>query len=191
MKGIFIIMNFIYETKRLYLKVLGPEHAPDVLSFLQKNRLIFEPYETQKHPSYYTLSHQSDILQAEYNAFLSLKYIRYYIFKKDDENAVIGTVSFSNILPKPFCSCTIGYKIDAAHQRMGYATEALLSATQAMFADFGIHRIEAYVLNDNIASMKLLDTLGFTNEGLCRKCIQIQKEYKDHYRYSLISPFST
>lgn len=183
-------MNFIYETKRLRLKILGPEHAPDVLAFLERNRHIFEPYETQKHPSYYTLLHQSDILQAEYNAFMSLKYIRYYIFKKQDESNIIGTVSFSNILPKPFCSCTIGYKIDASHQRMGYATEAISAATKAMFADFGIHRIEAYVLPDNIPSIKLLGSLGFADEGICHKCIQIQKEYKDHLRYSLISPFS-
>lgn len=191
MKGIKIAMKFVYKTERLYLKVLGPEQAPDVLSFLNNNRLIFEPYETYKHPSYYTLSHQSDILQAELNAFISLKYIRYYLFEKNDENTIIGTVSFSNILPEPFCSCTLGYKIDAGHQRMGYAKEAITAATTAMFSDFGIHRIEAYVLHNNIPSIKLLDSLGFTNEGLCRKCIKIQKEYKDHYLYSLISPFSS
>lgn len=184
-------MNFNYETDRLYLKVLSSDYAEPVLEFLTNNRELFEQFESAKQPSYYTLSHQADILQAEYNAFLALKYIRYYIFKKDDNSKIIGTVSFSNIMPKPYCSCTIGYKIDSGHRHMGYAKEALTAAANAMFGDFGIHRIEAYVLDTNIPSMKLLESLGFSNEGLCLKCIQIQNKYRDHYRYSLLSPFSS
>lgn len=182
-------MESTYETDRLYIKILSPNNSLEVLEFLYNNKNVFEPFESKKPKDYYTDSYQKNMLLAEADAFSKLKYIRYYAIKKED-NTIIGTVSFSNIIPKPFCSCSIGYKIDKAHQRLGYATELITCATKAMFSDFGIHRIEAYVLTSNIPSICLLESLNFTNEGISSKCIEVAGKYKDHYRYSIISPYS-
>ena len=47
-------MNFDYETDRLYIRVLNSDSATDVLDFLSRNRDIFEPFECEKSPLYYT-----------------------------------------------------------------------------------------------------------------------------------------
>lgn len=181
-------MNFEYETPRLILKVLDSSYAPAILKFVQKNKEVFEPYESLKSSSFYTIDYQTDLIQAEYNAFLSLKYIRYYAFLKENPDLIIGTVSFYNILPQPYCSCTTGYKIDREHWHMGYGSEMVHAAVDAMLSDFGIHRIEAYVMNGNIYSAKLLESIGFENEGIAHKSIKVNGTYKDHLRYAIVAP---
>lgn len=177
-------MNFEYETERLILKVLDSSYAPAVLNFLTKNKEAFEPYESQKPPAYYTIDYQTNLVQAEYNAFLSLKFIRYYAFLKSSPDTIIGTVSFYNILPSPYCYCTMGYKIDSGLWNMGLGTEMVKAAADGMFLDFGINRIEAYVMNSNIYSARLLESIGFINEGIAHKAIKINGIYRDHMRYA-------
>lgn len=181
-------MNFEYETDRLILKILDSSYAPSILKFLKKNKEEFEPFEALKSSSFYTIEHQTDIVQAEYNAFLSLKYIRYYAFPKNSPDTIIGTISFYNILPPPYCCCTTGYKIDRDYQHKGYGREMVRFAVNKMFTDFGIHRIEAYVMDNNIRSARLLESVGFSNEGLAHKIIKVGKTYKDHYHFAIIAP---
>ena len=47
-------------------------------------------------------------------------------------------------------------------------TEALNVIITLGFNEMGLHRIDAVVLPANIASIRLLDKLGFLNEGLLR-----------------------
>lgn len=180
-------MNFLYETPRLQLKVLNENYAAGVLDFLQTNKAFFEPFEAPKKPSYYTLSYQTENLKAEYHAFLNTKYIRFYVFRKDIPDCIIGTVSFSNLLPFPYSTATLGYKFAFEHQHMGYASEAVAAACHALFKDARFHRIEAYVLPDNLPSCHVLERIGFNLEGLCRDAININGIYRDHYKFALIN----
>lgn len=179
-------MNFTYETQRLYLKVLNENFAPAVLDFLYRNREIFEPYETAKPSHYYTEKFQRANLRLEYKAFLKSKYARFFVYKKDDANTIIGTISFSNILYAPFSCGIIGYKFDKQYQGHGYATEAMHCAVSAAFQDSDMHRLTAFVLPDNKRSAHLLKRIGFAYEGICRKSICICGEYKDHCQYAII-----
>ncbi len=179
-------MKTTYETERLYLKILTPDDAGAVLDFLSSNREVFEPYEPSKPSAYYTLSYQEKMLQAEYQGFLQLQYMRYYGIKKED-GSIVGTVSFSSILPQPFSSCAVGYKVDAKNQRQGYATEMLTCAQNAMFTDFGIRRIEAYVLPQNIPSISLLESLGYKNKGISAKHLLVNGHIRHLNHYSLSS----
>ena len=179
-------MNFIYESQRLNLKILSSDKAEDVLNFLYKNRHTFEPYEAYKPDNYYTLAYQRDNLRCEFNSFKQLKYIRFFVFKKGNDNDIIGTISFSNILSHPFSSAFIGYKFDKDFLHFGYATEAVACAILAVFRDLDLHRIEAYVMPKNLSSIKLLERIGFENEGLCKKNICICGKYEDHLRYALV-----
>ena len=55
----------------------------------------------------------------------------------------------------------LGYFIDPAHQRRGYAREAVAHA----MAQSGLAQIEAEVWEDNPASLALLHSLGFAETG--------------------------
>lgn len=180
-------MNFIYDTPRLQLKILNEQYANRVLEFLQINKAFFEPYEAPKKPVYYTLSYQRENLKAELHAFLSKKYIRFYVFRKDLPDQIIGTISFSNLLPFPYSTATLGYKFAPAHQHKGYASEAVAAACCSLFHDAHFHRIEAFVLPSNLPSCHVLERVGFHLEGLCRDAINVNGKYRDHYKYALIN----
>lgn len=182
-------MNFIYNTPRLQLKVVSEDFAPAVLKFLSENRQIFEPYETKKTDLYYTELYQQKNLKLEYKSFLEQKYMRYYVFKKGNDNEIIGTISFSNILKFPYSSAYIGYKFAQTYQHFGYATEAVKCAVFAAFRDANFHRIEAHVMPENTPSIHLLERIGFEYEGRSRALINIQGTYEDHLRYALINSF--
>lgn len=181
-------MNFIYESERLIIKVLDKNYAPMVLDFLSENRDIFEPYEAEKPPNYYTAKYQSVTLRLEYNSFLKGNYARFYVFTKEEPDKIIGTVSFGHMHKFPFFSTSIGYKFSKTAFGNGYATEAVSCTASAIFKDAGFHRIEAYVLPDNTASIKLLKRVGFEYEGIARSSICVRGDYKDHLQFSLINP---
>ena len=46
-----------YETERLVLKVLKPDAAMMVLDFYNRDRELFERYETDRVPDFYTIQH--------------------------------------------------------------------------------------------------------------------------------------
>lgn len=183
----YLAMKFVLETPRLELRVLNDLYAPEVLQFLEQNRNIFEPVEAPKPIGFYTLNYQRESLRAEGQAFLQNRYIRYYVFCKNLPDRIIGTVSFSSMIPFPYDSAVVGYKFDPAFQHKGYATEAITCACHALFSESNVHRIEAYVLPDNIPSQNLLERIGFEFEGISRSVINIHGSYKDHQRYALIS----
>lgn len=179
-------MNFRYETERLVLKILTTDYAPAVLSFLYENRDFFNPYEAAKGNKYYTTAFQRETLRLELLAFQKLQYFRYYVFKKGNDNDIIGTVSFGNVLKQPYLSTCIGYKFDKNNLHRGYATEAVSAATLAILNGTNLHRIEGYVLPDNIPSVRVLERIGFEYEGKCREFALINGVYRDHLRYALI-----
>ena len=175
-----------YETERLLLKVLTPDYAQDVCRFVSKNRTQFEKYEPFLPANYYTPEHQRTILSCELKLALQTKNIRYYVFLKENPEQIIGTVCLHNISSPSYSSCEIGYKFDSDYQHQGYAREAVAMVVSIAFAALGLHRVYARVMPENTASIKLLKSLLFEEEGLERECIKIQGKWQDHLRFALL-----
>ncbi|MDY5576078.1 MAG: GNAT family protein [Lachnospiraceae bacterium] len=177
------------ETDRLILKILDKNSAEILLAFLKKNREDFTKYEAEKQEIYFTKIYQEYVLQNEYDAAMKKLYLRYYLFEKDniEEQKIIGTVSFSQVKSFPYCSAVLGYKMDVDKKNRGYGTEAVIAACQAAFEYLGLHRLEAYVMEENSASIRLLEKCGFTQEGLCRKNLSVNGEWRDHLLYAKIN----
>lgn len=175
-------------TDRLILKVLDESYVIPLLNFLEGGRLSFEKYEAMKSPLYYTVPFQEHILKSEYEASKQKTYLRYYIFEKENATKIIGTVSFGNILPEPYLSCNIGYKISPSHSHMGYCTEAVSASINAAYLYLNLHRINAFVQESNLASRKVLEKCGFALEGKCIKNLRVNGKWTDHLLYANIAP---
>lgn len=181
-------MSFRLTTNRLLLQVEDASKAQEVLTFYQNNQSVFDPFEPTRPENFYTLSYQKAVMQYEYADIIKGKSLRYYIYLRTAPETIIGSVNFSKILHGPFCATSIGYKIDISHQGNGYATEACQAAIPVIFSNYQIHRIEARVAPNNIASIKLLERLNFRFEGIEYQSVEVNGHYQDHYRYSLLSP---
>ena len=182
-------MREIIETNRLVLRLLDDRYALAVARFLNYNKDYFAPYEATKVPLYYTELYQRNVLDREYKASLNKEYLRYYVFQKDKPDKIIGTVSFGSLAPYPYLSCIIGYRFHKDYTCRGYAKEACTAAIEEAFKELNIHRINAYIMEDNIASIKVIEALGFHYEGTCLNNIKIQDKWESHRLYALINPF--
>lgn len=69
----------------------------------------------------------------------------------------------------------------------GYATEAMQLIIKFAFDERNLHRIEAYVLENNIGSCKLHEKLGYVKEGILRDSVYKNGKYHNQIVYSLIN----
>jgi len=69
----------------------------------------------------------------------------------------------------------------------GYATEAAALCLEHAFDDRGLHKVLARVFEHNDASMRVLDKLGFQQEGRLREHDYIRGEYRDTYLFGLLA----
>lgn len=68
----------------------------------------------------------------------------------------------------------------------GYATEAGKRLVQFGFNELKLHKVEAGVQTENLQSIKVLEKLGMTREGLRRKILPIRGTWKDNYHYAIV-----
>ncbi len=69
----------------------------------------------------------------------------------------------------------------------GYATEAVKAMTEFALAGLKLHRIEAGCSTENIASWRVLEKTGFTQEGRIRQDMQVRQGiWHDEFIYGLL-----
>lgn len=178
-----------YETRRLVLKIIGPDYASDVLKFYLDDKELFEKYETDRGPNFYSEGHQRNILHVEYGLALKLQQIRFYAFLKEEPEQIIGTVCLYDI-SSVYSKAELGYKFSSKFHHKGYASEAVEKLLDIAFTELNIHRISAHVQENNLPSVRLLEGLGFEKEGICRDFLRLHGRWADHIQYSLIAPAS-
>ena len=111
--------------------------------------------------------------------------LRLWIFDKADTafKYTIGFINFSNIVRGAFQSCHLGYATDHAEINRGVMTEALKRAIAFAFDELKLHRVEANIMPKNTRSIRVVEKLGFVNEGLSRKYLKINGVWEDHIHF--------
>ena len=79
----------------------------------------------------------------------------------------------------------IGYYLDPAYWGRGYAYEAVKAVCEEAFSN-NYARIQAEVVVGNTASMDLLQSLGFKEEGVLRSHVAAKNARKDVIVYGLL-----
>jgi ribosomal-protein-alanine N-acetyltransferase len=109
----------------------------------------------------------------------------FFAFRMSDD-ALIGGCTLSNVRRGVTQCCALGYWIGVPYARRGYMTDALKALIPFVFATLGLHRIEAACLPGNEASRSLLTKAGFREEGLAKKYLLINGEWRDHVLFALL-----
>lgn len=71
-------------------------------------------------------------------------------------------------------------------QEKGHGSLALQAIIEYAFKRLNLYRLEAEVIDGNLASLKLVDKAGFTAEGRLREAKFINGEYRDLLRFGLL-----
>jgi ribosomal-protein-alanine N-acetyltransferase len=117
------------------------------------------------------LDHQVQVPRIKYQLAVVLKSNNQLIgncgIRMDDANAL---------------EADTGYELDPKHWNHGYATEAAHAIVDFGFSHFGVHRVWANCIADNIGSAGVLEKLGMRLEGRLRE----NKYFKDKWWDTLI-----
>lgn len=175
-------MQNIYETDRLILRILDENDADCVLDYYLRNRDFLEEWEIKRSDEFYTLESQIGLLRNDRKDFEEKRALRLWIFRKSDaeNHRTMGTIAFNNIVHGAFLSCFLGYKLDKDEINKGYITEALRKGIEIIFHEYRLHRIEANIMPKNSRSLRVVEKLGFYNEGLAYKYLNINGKWEDH-----------
>ena len=80
----------------------------------------------------------------------------------------------------------IGYELDPKHWNHGYATEATHAIVDFGFSHFGVHRIWANCVAENLGSVHVLEKLGMKLEGRLREKEFYKGRWWDTLMYGIL-----
>jgi ribosomal-protein-alanine N-acetyltransferase len=174
-------------SSRLQLKIIDETYAHQVLEFVSRNKVFLKEWEVLRNPNYYYLQAQRHLLLEDRVGMERGNLFKVWIFKHDQPDLIIGSVSLSNIVRGAFQSCHLGYRLDQFEQNKAYMTEAITLLVHYAFQQLKLHRIEANIMPRNKASLRVVEKLGFQNEGVARKYLKINGKWEDHIHMVLLN----
>ncbi|MFL4473833.1 GNAT family N-acetyltransferase [Paeniglutamicibacter sp. MACA_103] len=98
---------------------------------------------------------------------------------------IVGQLTVSSIVWGAARSGSIGYWVDMGHAGTGIAPEAVAMAVDHCFKSMGLHRIEINIRPENDASLRVVEKLGFRDEGLRKDYLHINGQWADHRSFAL------
>jgi len=110
-------------------------------------------------------------------------HIAYWI--RTDAGHLAGMICISEIVRGNFQSGYLGYYAFAPHNGCGYMTLGLKAVLGDAFRKRGFHRLEANIQPGNEASRRLVQRLGFRQEGFSPRYLKIAGRWRDHERWAL------
>ena len=180
-------MTIQIETERMIMKTGVAEDLSEIVSYFQRNQLFLAPFEPIQPDIFYTKAKQRAIMKNDSLERKEEKSLRLWLFEKSNPQRVIGSIRFSNVVRGAFQSCFLGYRLDQDCQGRGLMTEALRRSIPLAFHHLHLHRIEANVMPRNMASRRVVEKLGFREEGLASRYLKIYGKWEDHIHYALVS----
>ncbi len=91
-----------------------------------------------------------------------------------------GQLTIGNIVRGALRSAWIGYWVAKDLSGQGVATAALALGLDHCFGPAGLHRVEATVRPENLASQAVLRNVGFREEGLLKRYLDVDGAWRDH-----------
>lgn len=80
----------------------------------------------------------------------------------------------------------LGYTLGRAHQRQGFASEAVRAVLDLAFRELGMHRVSASIDVDNLASIALCERLGLRREAHFRRSVWFKGAWCDDIVYAIL-----
>lgn len=170
------------------MEVPTESDAQKLFEYYQKNLPYLKRWFVDQPPGAYSLERLSDHLSRSRQNFAEEKEVKFFIYRKEDLQILLGELTFSNILKGGFLSCYAGYHLDEHQQGKGFMTEALNAGVDFIFRKIQLHRIEANIMPANIASQRVAGKAGFYKEGISARYLRINSRWEDHLRYVTFNP---
>jgi [ribosomal protein S5]-alanine N-acetyltransferase len=103
----------------------------------------------------------------------------------DDERAIAGVFTVSQIVRGAFQSAYLGYYAHQRYAGRGLMREAMEQVLDHAFGALALHRLEANIQPGNQPSIALARGAGFRLEGFSPRYLLIGGQWRDHERYAI------
>jgi ribosomal-protein-alanine N-acetyltransferase len=97
---------------------------------------------------------------------------------------LVGQLTVGGITWGSLRSAHIGYWVDQAVAGRGITPTSVALASDHLFA-IGLHRVEINIRPENTASLRVVEKLGFRDEGLRPRLLHIDGDWRDHRSFAL------
>ncbi|MRG60983.1 GNAT family N-acetyltransferase [Agromyces sp. CFH 90414] len=108
-------------------------------------------------------------------------------FVLEADGRIVGQLNVSGITYGSLSSASIGYWVSQDVAGRGITPTAVALATDYCFRTLRLHRMEICIRPENQASLRVVEKLGFRYEGLRRRFIHIDGDWRDHYAFGLVA----
>jgi ribosomal-protein-alanine N-acetyltransferase len=98
---------------------------------------------------------------------------------------LVGQLTVGSITWGSMCSANVGYWVDEAVAGQGIIPTAVALAVDHCFGAMGLHRIEVCIRPENLPSRRVVEKLGFREEGIRPRYLHIDGGWRDHLVYAL------
>jgi len=103
------------------------------------------------------------------------------------DGQIAGQLNVSSITWGSLSSATIGYWVGKEFAGKSITPAAVALATDYSFTELGLHRMEICIRPENAPSLRVVEKLGFRYEGLRRRFIHINGDWRDHFCFALVA----
>ena len=170
-----------YKTERLLLRRLTPD---DYI-------YVFEHYSDTEIKDFFGLTSDEEFIK-ELNKFENgytthNRSLEMFQLIDKENNKIIGTCGYHNWY-KEHNRAELSFSItNEVYKGLDVMSEAMKVVLEHGFVKMKLHRIEALVGTQNVASIKLLEKFGFTKEGVLKEHFLINDVYEDSIVYGRVS----
>jgi ribosomal-protein-alanine N-acetyltransferase len=99
-----------------------------------------------------------------------------------------GIFALFNIVRGVFHNAHCGWRVVEPLTKKGYGMEGLTAMLGLAFGSepegLALHRVQANVMPENVASVRLAEKAGFRREGLARNYLRINGAWRDHILFA-------
>lgn len=106
-------------------------------------------------------------------------------FVIEHQGKVVGQITVSGLSFGSLASGSIGYWISEDVAGRGITPTAVALVADWCFTGLGIHRIEICIRPENESSLRIVRKLGMRYEGLRRRYIHIDGDWRDHFCFAV------
>ena len=174
-------------TSRLSLRLGIEPDIGGIIEFYRKNQGRIQPHAPTFTTEFFTAEYWTKRLVSDQRDFEAGTSARFFLFLKTGRE-LMGTAALTTITRGALSACYLAYNIDGRYEGRGLMKEALEEGViPYVFEGLKLHRIMANAQPFNERSLKLLERLGFSREGVARDYLFLDGKWRDHVLTSKIN----
>ena len=101
------------------------------------------------------------------------------------DGALVGQLNVGGVTWGSLRTAFLGYWVDHAVAGQGVIPTAVALAADHCLGPYGLHRVEINIRPENTASLRVVEKLGFRDEGVRERYLHIDGDWRDHRTFAL------